>query len=87
MFIITQHSQRVYGEIWQNGAFIECLVYQAAQPDCDGNDRIHLLITDATGDRRGWLMNVEDAQAIIKCLERGIEKSNEYGVPHGPMDK
>lgn len=78
---VPAHSQRVYGELWQNGAFIEVLVYEQPQPGEDVSDRIHLMITDCDGNRRGWLMNVEDATAIVKGLEIGMARARGYGVP------
>lgn len=76
---IPPHSQRVYGELWQNGAFIEVLVYEQPQPGEDDGDRIHLMVTDCDGERRGWLMNVEDAAAIVKGLEIGMARARGYG--------
>lgn len=83
--IPAPHSQRVYGELWQNGAFIEVLVYEQPQPGEDESDRIHLMITDCDGSRRGWLMNIEDAEAIIKGLRTGIARARVYGVPGYPQ--
>lgn len=83
---IPEHSQRVYGELWQNGAFIEILVYEQPQPGEDENDRVHLMITDCDGNRRGWLMNIEDAQAIIKGLGQGIDRARAYGIGDRPLN-
>lgn len=81
---VPPHSQRVYGELWQNGAFIEVLCYEQPQPGEDESDRIHLMITDCDGKRRGWLMNIEDAGAIMKGLGLGIKKARVYGIPARP---
>jgi hypothetical protein len=82
---IPPHSQRVFGELWGNGAFIEVLFYDEPQPDQDPSDRIHLLITQADGKRRGWLMNVEDANSIIGGLSVGIRCALEKRVPCVPL--
>lgn len=82
--MIPSHSERVYGELWSNGAFIEVLVYSQPQPGYDGSDRIHLMVTDCDGKRRGWLMNIEDATAIVTGLQKGIEKVKECGIPERP---
>ena len=78
---IQPHSQRVFGEAWGNGAFVEVLFYDEDQPGADPSDRIHLMITPAGGARRGWLMNVEDARAIIAGLTIGIRRAVEADIP------
>ena len=83
---LPPHSQRVFGSIWHNGAFIEVLFYEQPQPSQDASDRIHLLITPAKGKRRGWLMNVEDAIAIIRGLSVAITHAIEQGVPINSPD-
>lgn len=82
--VLAPHSQRVYAEIWGNGASIEVLVYKEPQPGEDKSDRIHLVITDSDGVQRGWLMNIEDATAIVRGLQAGIERAYEYGIPERP---
>ena len=78
---IPPHSQRVFGSIWHNGAFIEVLFYEQTQPRQDASDRIHLLVTLANGKRNGWLMNVEDAIAIIRGLSVAITQAIEQDIP------
>ncbi len=75
--VLPPHSGRVYAEVWQNGSVIETLVYADSQTGEDFSDRIHLMITDQGGVRQGWLMNEEDAIAVIRGLEIGIKKYRE----------
>lgn len=78
---LEAHSQRVFGCIWANGAVAEVLFYDEPQPGHDVSDRIHLLITPAGGERRGWLMNIEEAVEVISGLTIGMRKAIETGVP------
>ena len=83
---LPPNSQRVFGSIWHNGGFIEVLFYEQPQPRQNVSDRIHLLITPAKGKRRGWLMNVEDAIAIIRGLSVAITQALEQDIPVKPPD-
>lgn len=78
---IPAHSQRVHGEIWHNGAFIEVLFYQEQQPGKHPSDRIHLMVTDGEGNRSGWLMNTEDAVSIIRGLTTAVQAAIESNIP------
>lgn len=75
--VLPPHSERVYAEVWQNGSVVETLVYTDPQPGEDFLDRIHLMVTDQSGVRQGWLMNEEDVLAIIRGLEVAIKKCRE----------
>jgi len=82
---IQPHSQRVFLEVWANGA-MEVLFYTEPQPDTDPSDRIHWMITGFDGERRGFLMNVEDTIATIRGLSIGIQCAIEMGVPTKPRN-
>ena len=75
---VPAHSQRVHGDIWHNGAFVEVLFYQEPQPGEDPSDRIHLMVTDRNGDKDGWLMNAEDAVSIIRGLTAALQAAVDY---------
>jgi hypothetical protein len=83
--VVPPHSQRVFLEVWRNGA-MEVLFYNEAQPDCDSSDRIHWMVTGFDGERRGFLMNVEDAIASIRGLSLGIQYALAADVPVKPGD-
>lgn len=78
--MLEPHSERVWVEVWSNGTIIEVLCYSEPQPDTVESDRIHLLITTG-GKTTGWLMNIEDAIAIISGLSRAMSKAIDLGVP------
>lgn len=78
---IPPHSNRAYGTIWRNAAFIETLVYTERQPGVVESDRIHLLVTAAGGDPDGWLMNIQDAREVIQALETAIAVAQVLGIP------
>lgn len=80
---IPPHSQRVYLEIWGNG-FIDVLFYAEPQLDEDPSDRIHLMIHGFGGERRGFIMNVQDAICMVHGLSTGIQRAIEEGVPTRP---
>ena len=79
---IPPHSERIYLELWPNQA-VEILCYSQPQPGEDNSDRIHLIIHE-DDNRRGWLMNCEDALAVIRGLTAGIAAAVELGIPWGP---
>jgi hypothetical protein len=79
--VIETHSERVWVEVWSNGAIIETLCYSEPQEGSVNSDRIHLIITDGNGERTGWLMNIEDAIAIIGGLSRAVSRAIDLGVP------
>ena len=81
---IIPHSQRVALAVWSNGAFVEVLFYEERQAGEDDSDRIHLLITSEGKKPRGWLMNVQDATAIIRGLSIAIDRAIDAGVPMKP---
>ena len=82
---LKPHSDRVYYSLWGNGATLEFLVYKEQQPGEDNSDRIHMIVTPANGTSRGWLMNVEDATAIIRGLATSIQHALDMpGVPVMP---
>lgn len=76
-----QHSERMGAWVWANGARIEVLLYSEPQPGEDPSDRIHLLVTDQGGERRGWLMNQEDALAVMTLLEMAACRAAARGYP------
>lgn len=69
---------------WANGARIATVVYLTPVADEDESDRIQLLVTDQDGQQRGWLMNVEDALAMISCLTDAIARVVEERLPLTP---
>jgi hypothetical protein len=78
---IEPHSERVWLEVWHNGTTIETLCYSRWQDGNMESDRIHLVITPDGGERMGWLMNIEDANAIVMGLSRAISRAIELGIP------
>ena len=78
---VPAHSQRVHGDIWHNGCFIEVLFYEEEQPGEHPSDRIQLLVTDSEGIRDGWLMNVDDALSIVRGLVTAIQIAIESDTP------
>lgn len=83
---IPPHSQRIYLELWGNG-FIDVLFYDEPQPDADPSDRIHLLVHGFGGERRGFIMNVQDAICMVHGLSTGIQRAIEAGVPMRPAEQ
>lgn len=81
--IVEPNQERVHLEVWPNQV-IEVIVYSDPQPNEDPSDRIHLIITDADGHRAGWLMNIDDASAVVDGLSAGIRRAVELGVPERP---
>ena len=81
--VIPPHSQREFLTVLGRTLY-EFLVYDEVQPGEDPSDRIHLLITDWKGERRGWLMNVEDALILIQGLSTCCRVVMERGLPLGP---
>ena len=81
--VVPPHSKRVFLEVWANGA-MEVLFYADPQPDVDPSDRIHWMITGFDGERRGFLMNVEDAIAAIRGLSLGVQRALSANVPLKP---
>ena len=79
--VVEPHSERVWLEVWGNGTLIEVLCYSQPQIGNVESDRIHLLITPAGGERLGWLMNIEDALAIIGGLSRAASKAIDLDIP------
>lgn len=80
---IPPHSQRVYLEMWGNG-FIDVLFYDEPQLGEDPSDRIHLMIHGFDGERRGFIMNVQDAICMVHGLSTAIQRAIEAGVPLKP---
>ena len=78
---VPPRSDRVFGTIWPNGAFIEVIVYQEPQPNEDPADRIHLMIHPEGQEQRGWIMTIEDALCIIQGLSTGIQEAIRLGIP------
>ena len=71
---IPPHSERIYLEVWRNLA-CEVLFYTEVQPNADPSDRIHLIIHRVDGDRRGFLMNVQDAISVVHGLTTAIQRA------------
>lgn len=84
---VTPHSERIFGALWGNGAFLEFLVYSNPREGFDPSDRIHMLITAADSKPRGYMMNVEDAASIITGLSTAISAVIEGGYPTKPETK
>ena len=63
-----------------NGPKFEFILYDGPQPDEHPSDVMHMLITDADGNRRGWVMNVEDAMIIIRGLSRLVDNALMVGA-------
>lgn len=85
LIVIPAHSQRIFLEVWANGA-MEVLFYDEPQPGEDPSDRIHWLITGFDGEKRGFLLNVEDAVAVISGLSSAVRRAIYTGVPTRPSD-
>ena len=62
-------------EEWGNGAKIEFVLYAEPIPDEHPSDQAHLMITDAQGNRGGWLMNIEDMATLIRGLSRLMDNA------------
>lgn len=65
-------QEREILEVWGNGAAFELVYYGKPLPGEDESDCIHVFVTAAGGTRRGWLMNIEDANSMIHALSTGI---------------
>ncbi len=79
---LKPHSDRVFLSYWEgNGAFMEVLAYKERWKGRVDSDRIHLIIRDSKGKRRGWLMNIEDAEYIIEGLVVAMRLTGKRGVP------
>lgn len=77
-------AERELLEVWGNGAMIELLYHPQPLPGEDESDRIQLLVTEAGGVRRGWLLNVEDANSLIHALTIGIRLAIDDRIPVAP---
>ncbi len=71
----------VHTERWRNGACIESLYYPDPLAGEDPSDRIQLLVTSAKGEPRGWLMNAQDAIAMIRTLSAALARALEPKPP------
>ncbi len=79
---VEPHSERVYLTVWKgNGAVIEVFSYSERQKGCVESDRIHLVISAAGKERRGWLMNIVDAECIVEGLIVAMREAGNRGVP------
>lgn len=74
----------LYKQTWGNGAEIEVVFHPDALPGEDPSDRIQMFATPARKETRGWLMNVEDAVAVIHGLTLGIQECVFADVPSRP---
>lgn len=74
-------TEPVFRSMWGNGAEIRVYYYPEPLPDEHASDRIHLLIQQAGGQARGWLMNVADATDIICGLSKAMSLAIEDQVP------
>ncbi|MBP8125778.1 MAG: hypothetical protein KAZ26_24225 [Caldilineaceae bacterium] len=72
--------------IWGNAASIEMACYDEPLPGEDISDRLHLMIVGSDGNQRGWLMNAQDAVALIRVLAAGIDEVITRGWPMRPLD-
>lgn len=78
---LKPHSERVFLSYWTgNGACIEVLAYEEKWKGHHKSDRIHLITRDSTGKRRGWLMNIEDAEYVIEGLIIAMRLTGNRGV-------
>jgi hypothetical protein len=78
---LKPHSEREYLAYWKgNGACMEVLAYSKKWKGHHKSDRIHLIIQDGAGKRRGWLMNIEDAEHIIEGLVVAMRLTGNRGV-------
>jgi len=66
------NPDRVFLVEWHNGASIQVLYHKEPQPGEHPCDRIRLLCTSKDGNQRGWLMNDQDADAIIMGLTSAL---------------
>ena len=83
---IQPHAGRVHGAIWQNGAMIEVFYYDEPSDDFHPSDRMEISITDATGLKRNWRLNMEDAFELIEGLSKALKKCGENRVPYNVED-
>lgn len=74
----------MYKQTWGNKAEIEVVFYPETIPGEDPSDRIQMFVTPAGKDTRGWLLNVEDAVAVIRGLSIGIQECVFADVPTRP---
>lgn len=84
--VVPPHSQRIYLEAWGNG-FLDVLFYQEPVEGEDESDRIHLMIHGFDGYADGWILNVEDAIAMIRGLSAGIQHAIAHDVPTKPVSQ
>jgi len=65
---------------WCNGATMEFLLYHDPLEGEHPSDRLQMIVTDCDGDKRGWLMNIEDAMVIIRGLSRLVDNALRVGM-------
>ncbi len=79
---LKPHSDREYLSYWEgNGACMEVLAYKERWEGYVDSDRIHLIIRSGDGTRKGWLMNIEDAEHVIEGLVVAMRLTGKRGVP------
>ena len=74
---VDPDDDRVFLHVWPNGALVQVLCHQEPQPNEHPSDRIRLVCVSKDGNMRGWLMNDQDAAAIIAGLTRALEEYDE----------
>jgi hypothetical protein len=89
--IIEPHPCRVHLEI-RGMALYDFYYYpegpQEADPGADTSDVIQMILTAFNQDEpTGWLMNVQDALAIIHGLSTAAGLAIEDGIPVAPVDE
>jgi len=65
---------------WGNGATMEFLLYYEPLVGEDPTDRLQMIVTDCDGNKRGWLMNIEDAMVVIRGLSRLVDNAIRLGL-------
>ena len=68
-------------EEWSTGGKMEFILYEKPIEGEHPSDQLQLLITPTGGERRGWLMNIEDAVTIIRGLSRLVDNALATGKP------
>ena len=89
--IIEPHPCRVHLEI-RGMALYDFYCYpegpRDTDPDADSSDVIQMILTAFNQDEpTGWLMNVQDALAIIHGLSTAAGLAIEDGIPVAPVDE
>ena len=78
---LKRGSLDVYTGKYKNGVVIKIIFYSKRIKGFPNSDRIHLWVKQVSGKRRGWVMNILEAQDIIIGLSKATSLALEGGVP------